>query len=158
MIACHDNMVANSIVQYCGGWELINQEIQRSFNNITITHDPRDLNNQGELKQMLDVLCEIYSGYKAHPEVWSPIIKGFVRPVDNIEGVPNQHLNHMSGGLENVVVDVGILGKFNEVPFLYVLGTNHLPSRYLNTASDEKVVEAMKLLYNEYVAKGQLQR
>jgi hypothetical protein len=86
------------------------------------------------------------------------VIKGLVRPVDDIEGIPSYHMNHMSGGLENVVVDIGILGKFHEHPFLYVLGTNHLPSRYTNTASDEKIIEAMKLLYKEYVKIEQLQR
>jgi hypothetical protein len=57
----------------------------------------------------------------------------------------------MSGGLESVLVDIGIIGEFYGNSLLYVLGANHLPSRYIIREVDEKVVEAMKLLYKEYL-------
>ena len=31
MIACHDSFVANRIVQFCGGWERINQKLKSYF-------------------------------------------------------------------------------------------------------------------------------
>lgn len=155
MISCHDNEAAISIVQFCGGWELLNKEIRNSYNNINITSDPRDLNNNGELKQVLEVLSSIYSGYKANPEVWKPIINGLVRPVDLIEGIPSYHLNHMSGGLENLVIDIGIVGNFHQEPYLYVMAANNLESRYTNSSSDEKIEQAMKLIYEDYLYQEQ---
>jgi hypothetical protein len=59
-------------------------------------------------------------------------------------------LNHMSGGLETLVVDIGILGEFHQYPLLYVLGANDLPNRYTKNISDERIVEAMRLMYHEY--------
>jgi hypothetical protein len=99
----------------------------------------------------MDLLCQIIQEYKTDPEIWIPVIKGLVRPIDSIEGIPNHCLNHISGGLESVLVDIDIIGEFNGNSFLYVLGANHLPSRYTNREVDEKVVEAMKLLYKEYL-------
>ncbi|MDM5317114.1 serine hydrolase [Fictibacillus sp. b24] len=150
MIACHDSRAADSIVTYCGGWEKINHEISRNFNNIHITPNPRDLENKGEVGQVLNILSTIYTGYQADPEIWKPVVNGLVRPIDHLEGIPNHFLNHMSGGLDNLVVDIGLLGEFNQHPFLYVLGASGLPNRYTDTYSDERIVESMKLLYKEY--------
>ncbi|KZE69256.1 hypothetical protein AWM68_03030 [Fictibacillus phosphorivorans] len=150
MIACHDSMAANSIVKFCGGWEKMNYEINRTYNNIQITSNPRDLENKGEIGQILKVLSSIYSGYQTDPEIWKPIVNGLVRPIDHLEGIPDHYLNHMSGGLDNLVVDIGLLGEFNQHPFLYVLGASGLPNRYTDTYSDERIVESIKLLYKEY--------
>ncbi|MBY0121617.1 serine hydrolase [Bacillus sp. S/N-304-OC-R1] len=110
MIACHDSFVANRILQYCGGLEKINKKIKSFFKNINITQNPKDLDNNGELSQMLELLRLIYQGYKNNPELWIPIIKGLVRQRGEIEGIPAHFLNHMTGGLDNVVVDIGIIG------------------------------------------------
>lgn len=150
MIACHDSFIANKIVQFCGGWEKINKKINSNFKNINITRNPMDLDNNGELSQMLELLRFIFLGYKNNPELWIPIINGLVRQQGEIEGIPTHHLNHMTGGLENVVLDIGIIGEFNQDPLLYVLGAKDLPSRYKEKVADEKIIDAMKLLYIEY--------
>ena len=151
MIACHDNFVASRIVQFCGGWDLINKKIKSYFNNINITQNPIDLDNNGELSQMLELLRAILQGYKANPELWIPIINGLVRQRGEIDGIPNHFLNHMTGGLENVIVDIGIIGEFSQNPLLYVLGAKDLPNRYEDKLADEIIIDAMKLLYDEYL-------
>ncbi|MGD6962491.1 serine hydrolase [Fictibacillus phosphorivorans] len=150
MISCHDSKAADSIVQFCGGWEKVNTEINRSYKHINISSNPRDVENKGRISEVLSVLIAIFEGYHRHPHLWLPVMNGLVRPQDHFEGIPNHMLNHMSGGLETLVVDIGILGEFHQHPLLYVLGANDLPNRYTNTISDERIVEAMKLMYHEY--------
>jgi beta-lactamase class A len=89
MIVCHDSVVANRIVQYFGGWGVVNQKIQSYFDTINITENPRDLDNKGKLNQLMDLLCQIIQEYKTDPAIWIPVIKGLVRPIDSIEGIPN---------------------------------------------------------------------
>ncbi|MEK4485094.1 serine hydrolase [Psychrobacillus sp. FSL H8-0484] len=151
MIACHDSLVANSIVQKCGGWEKVNNKIKSYFQNINITQNPRNLENSGKLSQVFELLLLIFEGYRLSPDLWAPIINGLVRQRGDIDGIPTHFLNHMSGGLDNVVVDIGILGDLNHYPLLYVLGAKNLPNRSNFQFSDEKIIEAMKLLYQEYL-------
>ncbi|MGA4719909.1 serine hydrolase [Fictibacillus nanhaiensis] len=151
MIASHDSKAADSLVQFCGGWQKVNTEINREYKHINLTLNPRDVENRGRISEVLFVLKAIFEGYHRHPQLWLPVMNGLVRPQDHIDGIPNHMLNHMSGGLENLVVDIGILGEFNQYPLLYVLGANDIPNRYTNTFSDERIVEAMRLLYNEYI-------
>lgn len=150
MIACHDSFVEERIVQFCGGWEMINNKIKSYFQNINITQNPRDLDNNGELSEMLEILQLIYQGYIKNPNLWMPVIKGLVRQRGDIEGIPNHFLNHMTGGLDNVVVDIGIMGELSKSPLLYVLGAKELPNRYNEIYADEIITEAMKLIYDEY--------
>jgi hypothetical protein len=150
MIACHDSFVAERIVQFCGGWDSINNKIKSYFQNIKITQNPRDLDNNGELSEMLEIIQLIYKGYITNPNLWLPVINGLVRQRDDIEGIPNHYLNHMTGGLDNVVVDIGIMGEFSKNPLLYVLGVKELPNRHKEKLADEIITEAMKLIYAEY--------
>ncbi|MEH7444201.1 serine hydrolase [Bacillus sp. JJ1122] len=150
MIACHDRFVANAVVRFCGGWEKVNESIQSYFIHMNITEEPRDPDNLGKLSEMLELMRLIFHGYRNDPELWKPIINGLVRQRDEIEGIPARHLNHMTGGLENVAVDIGILGDFSKEPILYVLGARNLLNRYKEKAADEKMHEAMRLLYEEY--------
>ncbi|MQR96191.1 serine hydrolase [Fictibacillus phosphorivorans] len=150
MIACHDSKAADSIVQFCGGWEKVNTEINRSYKHINLSSNPRDVENKGRISEVLSVLKAIFEGYHRHPQSWLPVMNGLVRPQDHFEGIPNHMLNHMSGGFESLVVDIGILGEFHQHPLLYVLGANDLPNRYTNNLSDERIVESIKLMYNEY--------
>ncbi|TFB13465.1 hypothetical protein E3U55_15950 [Filobacillus milosensis] len=150
MIASHDSYVADSIVQFCGGWEKINKKIKTYFSNINIKQNPRDLDNKGELAQVFELLRAIFEGYKNNPEIWTPVINGLVRQRGEIEGIPTHFLNHMTGGLENVAVDIGILGEFSGSPILFVLGAKHLPNRNENKFVDERIIEVMQSLYTEY--------
>ncbi|MED1864448.1 serine hydrolase [Fictibacillus nanhaiensis] len=150
MIACHDSKAADSVVKFCGGWEKLNRELSRVYNHINVTSNPRDVENRGELGEVLQVLKTVYKAYQTEPHLWLPVMNGLVRPQDHLDGIPNHMLNHMSGGLENLVVDIGILGVFHQYPLLYVLGVNNIPNRYSSTLSDERIVESMKLLYHEY--------
>ncbi len=150
MIACHDSKAADSVVKFCGGWEKVNRELSRVYNHINVTFNPRDVENRGELGEVLQVLKTIFEGYEVQPQLWLPVMNGLVRPGDHLDGIPNHLLNHMSGGLENLVVDIGILGEFHKHPLLYVLGVTDIPNRYTNTLSDERIVESMSLLYHEY--------
>lgn len=150
MIACHDSFVAERIVQFCGGWELINNRIKSYFKSINITQNPRDLDNNGELSEMLELLQIIHQGYKTNPDLWIPVINGLVRQRGDIEGIPSHFLNHMTGGLDNVVVDIGIIGEFSKNPLLFVLGAKELPNRYEEKLADEIIIDTIKLLYDEY--------
>ncbi len=150
MIACHDSLVANSIVQFCGGLDKINRKIKSHFMGIDITQNPRDEENKGEIKQVFDLLLLIYEGYKKSPELWSPVINGLVRQRGEIEGIPAHHFNHMTGGLDSVVVDMGMIGEFSENPFLFVLGAKNLPNRNNFSCADDVIIETIKLLYNDY--------
>ncbi|MFC4411608.1 serine hydrolase [Chungangia koreensis] len=151
MIACHDSYVANRIVEICGGWKSIDKKIKSYFSKINITQNPRDLHNNGEVSQLLELLRLIFQGYKNNPELWIPIINGLVRQRGEVEGIPTQFLNHMTGGLDNVVVDIGIMGEFSRNPLLYVLGAKNLPNRYTDKVADDKIIYALKLLYDEYL-------
>lgn len=151
MIACHDSFVANRIVQFCGGWDVINRNIQSYFPNINVTQDPTDFHNSGELIQVFKLLHEIYAGFENDPVLWTPVVNGLVRQQEDVEGIPTNHLNHMTGGLKNVIVDIGVIGEFSKNPFIYVLGAKNLPNRYEDQLADEKIVEAMKLLYDMYL-------
>lgn len=156
MIACHDSFVASKIVQFCGGWEKINEISKLYFTTINITENPRDIQNSGKLSQLLELLRLIFQGYKTNPALWQPIINGLIRQQGNIEGIPSYLLNHMTGGLDNVVVDLGIIGEFSQNPLLYVLGARDLPNRYIETLADEKIIDAMKLIYEEYRKQKQM--
>jgi len=151
MIACHDSVVANRIVQFCGGWNKIDKQIKSYFTGINITQNPRDIENNGKLSQMIDLLRLIYDGYKHNPELWKPIVTGLVRQQGEIKGIPSYHLNHMTGGLDHVAVDIGIIGEFSMNPFLYVLGAKDLPNRLKDKSADETITEGLTLLYEEYL-------
>lgn len=150
MVACHDSFVADRIVQFCGGWEMINQKVKSYFKNINITQNPRDTDNKGELSEMLDLLQLIHQGYKTNPNLWIPVINGLVRQRGDIEGIPSHFLNHMTGGLDNVIVDIGIMGEFSQNPLLFVLGAKELPNRYNEKLADEIIIDVIKLTYDEY--------
>jgi hypothetical protein len=57
----------------------------------------------------------------------------------------------MTGGLDQVVVNIGIIGEFSGNPLLYVLGAKNLPNRYKYKLADEKLIDAIKILYAEYL-------
>ncbi|MGD6874265.1 serine hydrolase [Sutcliffiella horikoshii] len=151
MIACHDSYVARCIVNYCGGWKKLNHSIQSYYPTISITENPRDIKNKGQLNQILEIMIHIFQGYKTQPLLWTPIINGLVRQKGDMTHIPTHHLNHMTGGLDNVVIDIGIIGDFNENPFIFVVGATSLPNRFTNQAADNKIMEAMNLLYEEYL-------
>ncbi|MEH7380964.1 serine hydrolase [Bacillus sp. JJ1533] len=157
MIACHDHTLANTIVEYLGGWEKVNTKIKSYFNRINITQDPRSSDNHGELNQLMKLLCGVYQGYQNNPELWLPVINGLVRQRGEIDGIPHHLLNHMTGGLEDLIVDIGIIGEFTQYPLLYVLGAKNLPNRYQEKLADEKIIETMKLIYNKYFNQGDMQ-
>lgn len=150
MIACHDSFVSKSIVSAYGGRKKLNQSIQSYYSTINVTEDPRDDDNKAQLDQLLDLMVDIFQGYQRDPLLWTPIINGLIRQQGTIDGVPVHHLNHMTGGLKNVVVDIGIMGDFNENPFIFALGATQLPNRFRDQAADLKIIKAMGLLYKEY--------
>ncbi len=150
MIACHDSYIANHIVEFCGGWENVNQGIRCHFPKINITKNPRDLKNTGEVNQLHEVLMLIFEGYETKPDIWNPIISGLVRQRGEIEGIPHYHLNHITGGLDTVVVDIGIIGEFSKKPFLYVLAAKELPDRLIEQHADLVIMEVLRILYKEY--------
>jgi hypothetical protein len=43
-----------------------------------------------------------------------------VRQQGDIKQIPEHHLNHMTGGLENVAVDIGIIGDFYKKPSVLI--------------------------------------
>lgn len=151
MIACHDSFVANRIVQFCGGWDQMNLQLKSYFHQIHITQNPRDLANNGEVKQVFELLLVIYDGYNNNPELWTPLMNGLVRQKGEVEGIPAHHFNHMTGGLDDVVVDIGIMGEFSKNPLLFVVGAKDLPNRFSSSIADEVIMETMKLLYDEYL-------
>ena len=151
MIACHDNCIAQSVVNFCGGWGEVNKRIQCSFSKINITKDPRDMKNVGKLKQVLKLLIRIFQGYESDPMLWEPIINGMVRQQGKYEGIPSYHLAHMTGGLSNAVINIGILGTFHGNPLLYVVGGMELPNRYENQEADMKIKETLQCLYKEHI-------
>ncbi|KPL61012.1 serine hydrolase [Rossellomorea vietnamensis] len=153
MIACHDSYIARSIVEFCGGWEKVNESIQSYYPSIYVTENPRAVDNKARLNEMLDMMIHIYLGYKTHPLLWTPIINGLVRQKGDIKQIPAHHLNHMTGGLENAAIDIGIMGDFNDNPYIFALGAINLPNRLKlnNQVPDGKIIEAMELLYGEYL-------
>lgn len=150
MIACHDSFVAGEIVRYCGGWQKVNHTIQAAFPSIHVTENPRSQENKGKLDETLHLIIHIYEEYTRNPDIWTPIINGLVRQKGDIDGIPSFHLNHMTGGLDNAVVDIGIMGAFGEYPLLFAIGAVDLPNRFHDKTADQKIIEAMKLLYQEY--------
>ncbi|PFA69209.1 hypothetical protein CN378_04865 [Bacillus sp. AFS015802] len=151
MIACHDSHMAGCIVHFCGGWKKLNQSIQSFYPSVHVTENPRDVENKAQLNDMLDLMIHIYQGYKTQPLLWAPIANGLVRQKGDIKQIPSHHLNHMTGGLENVAVDMGVMGDFSEAPYIFALGAIHLPNRLTSQVADSKIIEAMELLYGEYV-------
>lgn len=150
MIACHDSFVANRIVEHIGGWDKLNRKLKSYFNNINITKNPRDFHNVGELSQLMEILRIIFQGYKNKPNLWFPVMNGLVRQRGEVTGIPIHLLNHMTGGLDNALIDMGIIGEFSKSPFLYVLGAKELPDRKNNKIADNKIIEVLNLLYEKY--------
>ncbi|MFJ8414410.1 serine hydrolase [Bacillus paramycoides] len=150
MIACHDSYIAQSIVMHCGGWDTVREYVSMYFSNIHIQENPRDEQNIGELNQVHSLLVHIFQSYKSDPELWEPIITGMVRQQGDYVGIPYYHIAHMTGGLPTATINIGIMGMFNEVPFLYVIGGKDLPDRFNNKMVDETITEALKCLYKEY--------
>ncbi|PEC22137.1 serine hydrolase [Bacillus cereus] len=151
MIACHDSYIAKSIVMYCGGWDTVREYISTYFSKIHIQENPRDEQNVGELNQVLSLLVHIFQGYKSEPVVWEPIINGMVRQQGEYEGIPSYHLAHMTGGLPTATINIGIIGMFNEFPFLYVIGGKGLPNRRENIEVDEAFAVSLKRIYIEHI-------
>lgn len=56
----------------------------------------------------------------------------------------------MTGGLSSVAINIGIIGIFNEFPFLYVIRGKDLPNRRENKEVDEAFAVALKYIYKEY--------
>ncbi|AFQ12055.1 TPA: serine hydrolase [Bacillus pacificus] len=150
MIACHDSYVAQSVVMYCGGWDAVKMYAQTYFSKIHIQEDARDEKNVGELNEVLSLLVHIFQGYKSEAELWEPIISGMVRQQGEYEGIHSYHLAHMTGGLSSAAINIGIIGIFNEFPFLYVIGGKDLPNRRENKEVDEAFAVALKYIYKEY--------
>lgn len=151
MIACHDSYIARCIVDFCGGWDRLNKCIKSYYPSINVTENPRDIENKAQLNEMLDLMIHIYQGYQTQPLLWTPIVNGLVRQKGDIKPIPTHHLNHMTGGLENVVVDMGVIGDFNQKPYIFALGAINLPNRLSNQVADNKIIEAMDILYAEYL-------
>lgn len=150
MIACHDSYVAQSVVMHCGGWDAVKMYAKTYFSKIHIQEDARDKKNAGELNEVLLLLIQIFQGYKSEAELWEPIISGMVRQQGEYEGIHSYHLAHMTGGLPTATINIGIIGMFNEFPFLYVIGGKDLPSRRENKETDEAFAVALKCMYKEY--------
>ncbi|XXM73151.1 serine hydrolase [Lysinibacillus sphaericus] len=153
MVACHDSFAAKSIVGSFGGWEKVNEGIQSDFPFIQVTEDPRHPDNKGMLSELAELMKRIYQGYNERPMLWAPIINGLVRQRGDIGAIPGHHLNHMTGGLEHAAVDVGIMGDFNSVPYIFVVGTVNVPDRNEYQETDNKIVQAMNLVYENYLDK-----
>jgi Beta-lactamase enzyme family len=151
MIACHDSFAAKSIVGSFGGWEKVNEEIQADFPSIQVTEDPRHPDNNGMLSELAALMIGIYQGYNERPMLWAPIINGLVRQRGDIGAIPAHHFNHMTGGLETAAVDVGIMGDFNNHPYIFAVGAVNVPDRSENQVADNKIVQAMNLTYEEYL-------
>ena len=151
MIACHDSFVANCIVEFCGGWYEVNRKIKTFFTGINITENPRDYNNQGVISQLLDIMCLFSEEYEKKPNIWAPIMNGLVRQQDEIHGIPSYLVNHMTGGLEQVIVDMGFIGELHQNPLLYVMAAKNLPNRSENKDADFKIMEVINLIYKEYL-------
>ncbi|WP_342714630.1 serine hydrolase [Bacillus paramycoides] len=150
MIACHDSYIAKAIVLHCGGWDAIREYVSMYFPNIHVQENPRDEQNVGELNEIHSLLVQIFRGYKTEPELWEPIINGMVRQQGEYEGIPHNHLAHMTGGLPKAIINIGILGVFNEFPLLYVIAGEDLPNRSENKEIDEVFAVALKYIYEEY--------
>jgi hypothetical protein len=89
----------------------------------------------------------MYASYQVSPELWEPVINGLVRQQGGIEGIPKHHLSHMTGGLPDALIHLGVLGEFHDNPLIYVIGMKHVPDRFENRETDQKVIEALKILY-----------
>ncbi|TXR60869.1 hypothetical protein DM800_23590 [Bacillus sp. AY18-3] len=150
MIACHDSYIAKTIVLHCGGWDTIRKYVSTYFPKIHVQENPRDEQNIGELNQVHSLLVHIFRGYKSEPELWEPVINGMVRQQGEYEGIPYYHIAHMTGGLPTAIINIGIIGVFNEFPVLYVIGGKDLPIRSENKEIDEVFAISLKYIYKEY--------
>lgn len=151
MIACHDSYVANCIVEFCGGWDYVNKKIQTYFNEINVSKNPKDLRNEGKLSHILELLKCVIKGYETEPGLWAPLVNGLVRQRSEIKKIPNHLINHMTGGLENAVIDIEVIGEFSKEMLIYVLGAKDLPKRDEGSWTDKKLEEALYIIYGEYV-------
>ncbi|CGG67456.1 Uncharacterised protein [Streptococcus pneumoniae] len=150
MIACHDSYVAQSVVMHCGGWDAVKMYAQTYFSKIHIQENARDEKNVGELSEVLALFIQTFQGYKSEPELWEPIISGMVRQQGEYEEIPYYHITHMTGGLLTATINIGIIGMFNELPLLYVIGGKDLPNRGENKEVDEAFAVVLKYIYKEY--------
>ncbi|EJS68842.1 hypothetical protein ICU_02395 [Bacillus cereus BAG2X1-1] len=57
----------------------------------------------------------------------------------------------MTAGLPTATINIGIMGMFNEFPFLYVIGGKGLPNRRENIEVDEAFAVSLKHLYIEHI-------
>ncbi|WP_250886579.1 serine hydrolase [Bacillus sp. SM2101] len=151
MIACHDNVIAKHIVSYIGGWEKVNNKLRdENFNSFNLTKNPQDTQNYGSINDLLNILIKIYDGYQTQPEIFIPLMTGMVRQQDAHRQIPKQYLVHMTGGLHDLILDIGILGHFSKTPYLYVIAGNNIPNRLKNSESDNNVANILFDVYREW--------
>ncbi|MDX8361700.1 serine hydrolase [Cytobacillus sp. IB215316] len=151
MIACHDNVIANHIVSYIGGWEKVNNKLwDENFSSFNLTKNPQDTQNYGSINDLLYILIKIYDGYQTQPEIFIPLITGMVRQQDAHRQIPKQYLAHMTGGLHDLILDIGILGHFSKNPYIFVIAGNNVPNRLKNSESDNNVANILFDVYREW--------
>ncbi|MGX1265489.1 hypothetical protein RKD55_003293 [Rossellomorea marisflavi] len=147
MIACHDSVVAGQVVALAGGWDHVNRMIRERFDHMCVTSDPRSPENKGMLQELMQMLIEVVEGYDCHPDVWMPIMNGLVRQQEEVEGIPPHELNHMTGGLPDMAIDIGVIGEFGKERCLFVMGAAGVPDRRESQGTDDRMADSLRLLH-----------
>ncbi|KML02977.1 serine hydrolase [Rossellomorea marisflavi] len=147
MIACHDSVVAEQVVTLAGGWDHVNRMIRGRFDHMCVTSDPRSPENKGMLQELMQMLIEVVEGYDCRPDVWMPIMNGLVRQQEEVEGIPSHQLNHMTGGLPDMAIDIGVIGEFGKDRCLFVIGAAGVPDRRESQGTDDCLAESLRLLH-----------
>ncbi|AYC30076.1 serine hydrolase [Paenisporosarcina cavernae] len=154
MIACHDSIVAKLIVTCAGGWEKINRLISEKFPSMHVTENPRDDKNIGTVEDLFAMMNQIRSGYERNPFRWSPIIRGLVRQRGENGIVPSHLISHMTGGLEQALLNIGFIGNYAGEQYIYAIAAKNVPNRSENTTADMLAKEFIENIYRHLFCEG----
>ncbi|KGX88292.1 serine hydrolase [Pontibacillus marinus] len=145
MIACHDVELAKACANQLGGFSRIQSQIDKNFLSINVTEDPRDEENRGQLVEIAKLVQTIYNSYQQDPDTWEPVIQGMVRMQDKHVRIPYYHQVNMTGGLPGSLIEISVLGAFQENPYIVVIAAKGLENR---EEADRLVDDIMYPLYN----------
>ncbi|QHE53948.1 serine hydrolase [Pontibacillus sp. HMF3514] len=150
MIACHDRDLAKCCARRLGGFQRIQPQLEMDFRSIHITENPSDEEHRGQLVEIAQLVQSIYTGYQHDPDTWEPVIQGMVRMQDKHVRIPYHHQVNMTGGLSDSLIEINILGAFQENPYIVVVAAKGLENR---DEADRFVDDIMLPLYNMWKGK-----
>lgn len=154
MIAGLDHSYAVAVVERLGGWEALVRRLRDLYPRIKVSSDPTDHErNAGRLDAVASLVRSVALGHREDARLWRPVIAGLVRQRYKADGIPEYHLLNIQGGLDDALIDIGLLGDIstdNLVAYAVAAKAVADPTKLL--AIYETAEGVIQDLYQEHIA------